>query len=254
MSMHRLLLAIIGAGLLAMSSSPAFANNCSTSLTGSNSTSASGLVGGAQLGYGWQRGSFVYGLETDISAMDLESEMSTVLTSPFTSCFRGTANTKLDVPWYGTFRPRIGWSSGPIQFYGTGGFAYGRVGLNSSLNVSTPSTFVNDQTSSVRAGWVAGGGIEYALRPNVFLNLGYQYVDLGTISLADVTRTDSFLLRQSASAHARFSVVTLGISWRFSPTDTSPQGPWEGAYFGGHIGGAWGNDANADYSAVLLGP
>jgi outer membrane immunogenic protein len=262
--MRRLFLVFIGAGLLAMSSSSALAFPvCDLSFTGSNSTSASSAVGGAQLGYNWQRGSFVYGLETDISAMNLESAInksSSQSSSQIIECFDGpvsvTANTSAEVNWYGTVRGRIGWSSGPILFYGTGGLAYGRVGLNSILNASEPgaSASLNVQTSSVKAGWVAGGGIEYALRPNVFLNLGYQYVDLGTVTVTDtvtVTNPDLITLSQAASAHAQFSVVTFGISWRFSPTDTSPQGPWEGAYFGGHIGGAWGNDTDDHHSVQL---
>jgi len=257
--MRRLSLTIIGVGLLAMSSSSAFAQCAVVRLNGSNSASASGVVGGAQLGYSWQRGSFVYGLETDISAMDFTSEINT--TSTTNACggpVSVTANTNADVNWYGTVRGRLGWSSGPILFYGTGGLAYGRVGLNSTLNASEPgfSAFLNAHTSSVKTGWVAGGGIEYALRPNVFLNLGYQYVDLGTVTVADSNFfTPIFTpitLSQTASAHAQFSVVTFGISWRFSPMDTSPQGPWEGAYFGGHIGGAWGNDTNGNYSVVAF--
>jgi outer membrane immunogenic protein len=197
----------------------------------------------------------VYGLETDISAIDLRSEINT--TSTTNACggpVSVTANTNADVNWYGTFRGRIGWSYGPILFYGTGGLAYGRVGLNSTLNASEPgfSASLNAQTSSVKTGWVAGGGIEYALRPNVFLNLGYQYVDLGTVTVTDPVPAPAITLSQTASAHAQFSVVTFGISWRFAPIDTSPQGPWEGAYFGGHIGGTWGNRTNAAYSGSAL--
>ncbi len=255
--MRRLSLAIIGAGLLAMWSSSAFAQCAVVRLNGSNSASASSAVGGAQLGYSWQRGSFVYGLETDISAIDLPSEINTTSTGNLCGVFpaSATAITNADVNWYGTFRGRIGWSSGPILFYGTGGLAYGRVYLNSILNASEPSSSasLNAQTSSVRAGWVAGGGIEYALRPNVFLNLQYQYVDLGTVTVADPVFTP-ITLSQTASAHAQFSVATFGISWRFSPIDTSPQGPWEGAYFGGHIGGAWGNDTNGNYSVIARLP
>jgi outer membrane immunogenic protein len=160
--MRRLLLAIIGAGLLAMSSSSAFALiTCANSLTVSNSTSGSGVVGGAQLGYNWQRGSFVYGLETDISAMNLESEstgsQNGILCQAGPSSL--TANTDADVNWYGTFRGRLGWSSGPVLFYGTGGLAYGRVALNSSLSVNVRTNDPSASVSSVKAGWVAGGGI-----------------------------------------------------------------------------------------------
>jgi len=37
------------------------------------------------------------------------------------------------------------------------------------------------------------------------------------------------------------------LSWRFSPTNTAPQGAWGGMYAGGHVGGAWGNNASANY-------
>ena len=212
--------------------------------SGSNSDSASSWVAGAHAGYNWQGGAWVYGLEADISAMHLNSDMNTIL--PFTVPIPpATANTNAEVNWYGTFRGRLGWSSGPVLFYGTGGLAYGRVELNSSI--SAGPLFLASQTSSVRAGWVLGAGIEYMWRPNLILNIGYQHVDLGTIDLFSTTPNGS--LTQSASAHARFEVVTAGLSWRFSPTDKAPPGAWEGMYVGGHVGGAWGNSTSASYFA-----
>ncbi len=56
------------------------------------------------------------------------------------------ANTNADVNWYGTFRGRIEWSSGPILFYGTGGLAYGRVELNSSLNATAGKLHLSAST------------------------------------------------------------------------------------------------------------
>ena len=55
------------------------------------------------------------------------------------------------------------------------------------------------------------------------------------------------MLTENLSAHARFSVVTAGLSWRFSSTGVT-SGPWAGWYGGGHVGGAWGNEINASYS------
>jgi len=72
-------------------------------------------------------------------------------------------------------------------------------------------------------------------------------VDLGTVSVAGTNTAFTGLLTQSATAHAHFSVVTVGLSWRFVPTDMAPQGPWEGLYAGGHVGGAWGNRINANF-------
>jgi len=209
----------------------------------SNSASASSWVAGGQVGYNWQRGMWVYGLEADISGMHLNSEMNTLLpVAPPSS-----ANTNADVDWYGTVRGRLGWTSGPVLFYGTGGLAYGRVELNSNISSSVGPRFLSAQTSSVKAGWVLGGGIDYMWLPNVILNLGYQYVDLGSVSVAGVNTAFIGLLTQNATAQARFSVFTVGLSWRFAPTDTAPHTSWGGMYAGGHIGGAWGNSTSANY-------
>jgi len=236
--------AVAGAFLLSVSAASA---QCAVEDNGSNSARGSGWVAGGHAGYNWQQGSWVYGLETDLSGTGLKSSMSGGLTSP-TPCPGDAASTSAKINWYGTARGRLGWTSGNVLFYGTGGLAYGKVDLSSSYSALALST--SAQISSTRAGWVVGAGIEYFLQPNLTLNFGYQYVDLGTISLASST-TDIFstTVSQTASARAAFHVATLGLSWRFSPANTAP---WQGMYVGGHAGGAWGLSTNANYSSIFL--
>jgi outer membrane immunogenic protein len=241
--MRHVLTAAVAAvvALLALPGS-AFAQAPFAAASASNSASASSWVAGGQAGYNWQGGPWVYGLEADLSAMHLKSEMNTLVPAlPAAS----SANTYGDVDWYGTLRGRLGWASGPLLFYGTGGLAYGRVELNSSMTSSVGPRFLNSQTSAVKTGWVAGAGIDYEWRPNLTFNLGYQYVDLGTVSVAGTNTAFTGVLNQTASAHARFSVVTAGLSWRFVPGGTP--GIWDGLYAGGHAGGAWGNRISANF-------
>jgi outer membrane immunogenic protein len=225
---------------------------------GSNSASASSWMAGAQAGYNWQRGSLVYGLEADISGTDLGTDMHTILPrapSP------PMADTSSRVDWYGTVRGRLGWATGPVMVYGTGGLAYGKVNVNSTLtDIFHPSSPLNSQSSSVKAGWVAGFGVEYLWRPNLIVNLGYQYVDLGTTSLIGSTNLGG-PLSQSINARGQFQVVSAGVSWLF-PADgpvavdrprysKAPplvvSEPWKGFYAGGHAGGAWGNRTDGSY-------
>jgi outer membrane immunogenic protein len=236
-------------------SSPSFAQQPRLLVIEESSNTASGLAGGAQGGYNWQNGPAVYGFEADISATDLNDAMRggfRCLTRPC-SFYAPTlsASASSSVGWYGTVRGRLGWAAGPILFYGTGGFAYGKVDLASTFSVVALSSSV--QSTSTRTGWVAGGGIEYMLQQNVMLSLGYQYVDLGTLSLAAGPQSTSCcasFLTQSASAHAQFQVVTLGLSWRFAAADAAgTSNPWQGGYFGGHVGGAWGYKSNATNAA-----
>ncbi|QWG16815.1 outer membrane beta-barrel protein [Bradyrhizobium sediminis] len=242
------------------------------------SANASGWVGGAQFGYNWQRGSLVYGFESDLSAMHLKSE----ITSPpanvfaaglqplFVAPLASPDNTNASIDWYGTVRARLAFAAGSFLFYGTGGLAYGKVDLsqtNSAIPAvtATPLNFVvanlqtSSQTSSTKVGWVAGGGIDYMLNRNLILNFAYQYVDLGSASLTSIPQGPFQPVGSNASVHAQFQVVTVGLSWRFSPPETAvassqkpksgprqlPSNPWEGIYVGGHAGGAWGNETTA---------
>lgn len=233
---------LIVAGVFAFPASSAHAQ-CATP-SGSNSGKASSWVGGGQLGYNWQQGAFVYGLETDLSATGLKTALTGGLGTAG-GCANDAASTNSTIDWYGTTRGRAGWAAGQWLFFGTGGLAYGRVGLNSAYSGFT-SQSTTAQTSSVRAGWVAGAGVEYMLQPNLLLNLSYQYVDLGTVSVASTSGT----LSQTASARAAFSVVSAGVSWRFAATNGP--GPWGGLYLGGHGGGAWGDSTSANYSSGVL--
>jgi outer membrane immunogenic protein len=222
-------------------------------VTGANSATASGFTGGAQAGYSWQNGPLVYGFETDFSAVRLNG-----VTNDRPSCTGfvcqflvppPAATTSSSIDWYGTVRGRLGFAAGPALVYATGGLAYGKVDLSSSFDVAGLS--VISQTSSTKTGWVAGGGIEYLIQPNLALNLGYQYVDLGTVSLPSLptnTACCTGYLMQDAKYHAQFQAVTLGLSWKFGPAATAGAlKPWEGGYLGAHAGGAWGTDMLAHF-------
>ena len=175
---------------------------------GSGSASASSWVGGAQAGYNWQRDWLVYGVEADISGLHLHPQIDTALGGTFPPPVLGSTNSTID--WYGTVRGRAGWSSGPFLLYGTGGLAYGRQDLSSTLTAGAIGLATGAQTLSDRAGWVAGTGISYLWTPNVALNVEYQYVDLGGINLASSTGAALPQLAQSASASGHFQVVPSG--------------------------------------------
>jgi outer membrane immunogenic protein len=249
--------ACLMAAVLGLSGQPAAAGKSIVPVPafGSNTANASSWLAGAHAGYNWQQGAVVYGFETDFQATQLNSSMTGGLTpgSPPGSDFSHTTAT---IDSYGTFRGRLGFTTGQWLFYGTGGVAYGNVNLNSTFSALGVQTF--SQTTEPKIGWVAGVGFEYLLKPNVMLTFGYQYVDLGKVGTSSSAAVFSDLvlltLGQAASAHAQFQAVTVGMSWRFAP-DGSPS-PWAGGYAGGQAGGAWGNNASAVYnsSSVFVGP
>jgi outer membrane immunogenic protein len=76
--------------------------------TATASSTASGLVAGLHGGYNWQRDSFVFGLESDLS----NGPFSTM--SAATAVPAMTAMTSAGVDWYGTVRGRLGFTTGPV--------------------------------------------------------------------------------------------------------------------------------------------
>jgi outer membrane immunogenic protein len=116
---------------------------------------ASGVVGGFQVGYNKQYGTFVIGLETDFDLTSISK----------TDAFGVT--TKL--PWFGTTRGRVGFLVNPsLLFYGTGGVAYGRA------EVSVPGASVKIPG----VGWAVGAGLQYALTPQWSIGAEYLHVEL----------------------------------------------------------------------------
>lgn len=219
-----------------------FAQRVPLTATTTASSTASGIVAGLQGGYNWQRDWLVFGLEGDISNGPF-STMSAATAAPAT-----TATTQTGVNWYGTVRGRLGFTPGPVLIYATGGLAYGNPYLNSSMTMPAVPLSTSAQTSPVNVGWVAGGGIDYMVKSNLVLNFAYQYVNLGSVSLASTATSGGAILTQSVTSRAQFQVFTVGVSFLFSP-DNAPHPAWEGLYAGGHLGGAWGDTTNASYFA-----
>jgi outer membrane immunogenic protein len=131
-----------------------------------------GVVGGFQVGYNKQYGTFVLGLETDFD-----------LTSIKTTNFGVTDK----LPWFGTTRGRVGFLLNPAWLlYATGGVAYGRLeesGFGASVKVSG-------------VGWAAGAGVQYALTPQWSIGAEYLHVELDhVISGGDSIKTNTDLGR-----------------------------------------------------------
>ncbi len=139
----------------------------------SASVHGNGVVGGFQVGYNKQYGTFVLGLETDFDLTSIENTT------------RGLT-TKL--PWFGTTRGRFGFLVNPaLLLYGTGGVAYGRI------EQSVPGA----STKTPGVGWAAGAGVQYAFTPQWSIGAEYLHVELdgpsanvGGISIDTKATTD----------------------------------------------------------------
>lgn len=176
------------------------------------SSKATGIGGGGTLGYNWQNGRFVYGVETDANWASVKGAGSNDFTLFGFIPGNVTSNTSID--WYATVRGRLGYALGDRQQwlpYLTGGYAIGRVSASGSATVSgfQIGTF---NTSQVKSGWVLGGGVEYQLPArNWSVKTEYLHVALGDISGTAQTIGGDV----PVSGKASFDVVRVGLNYRF---------------------------------------
>ncbi len=142
-----------------------------------------GLVGGT-LGYNYQVGQAVFGLEGDIGWSGIEGSAA---------CAGTICETRNN--WLSTVRGRLGYSFDRFMPYVTGGLAVGDI----DTNVAGIGN-----GSDTNAGWTAGGGIEAALNGPWTAKLEYLYVDLG--SGGTVLGSD---------AEFKSHIVRGGLNYRF---------------------------------------
>jgi outer membrane immunogenic protein len=143
-------------------------------------TKPSGVAGGAEAGYNWQSGRFVFGIEGDLEATGADDTF---------------APWKFSNPWFGTVRGRVGYAFNNVLLYGTGGLAFGELRAD---------TFGLSE-SHTTAGWTLGVGAEVGLAQNWTAKIEYLYVDL-----ADA----NFNLTGMSNGY-QFGLVRVGVNYHF---------------------------------------
>lgn len=156
------------------------------------STKPKGFVGGVTLGYNYQTGLWVWGLEGDFDYSGMKGSAD---------CAGGTCETKNS--WFATARGRIGYAGWNNWLpYITGGAAFGDVKATSPFG----------DASKTKVGWTAGAGVEYAMWTNWSVKVEYLYADLGKFDCGTScggpgVTTDNITFKTN--------IVRAGLNYRF---------------------------------------
>ena len=148
------------------------------------------------LGYSWQSGRGVFGIEVDASPA--ARFLSATCVAPSTSC-------QMDVHGFYSVRPRFGWVIDRAMIYGTGGLA---IANWDSTAVNTATGQRLGSISATNFGVAVGAGIELRLTSNLaaraeIMHYGVPGKDLFISGVG--TTTDQF----------QSTAVRAGFSWYF---------------------------------------
>jgi outer membrane immunogenic protein len=141
-----------------------------TPSTGFAARPATAQPSSGSVGYNFQSGNVVLGLEGSLAAANFDGKF-TAPYLPATSAGGWTPNMN----WLGTVTGKVGYSAGEWLPYVKGGFAAADVG--SPLQGAGPIGAFTQGTTAT--GWTAGLGFEYQFSPKLSLGLEYLYTDLG---------------------------------------------------------------------------
>lgn len=161
-----------------------------------------GLIGGT-IGYNWQLGQAVLGVEGDASYAGLKG--STLGIGPL-FCPDGSAASDCTTKLRGmeTLRLRLGYAWDRWMPFVTGGLALGQI-----YGASDPGSV--NYGSTTRAGWTVGGGVEAAFAPHWTAKVEYLYADFGTADSLFIRNPGAFPFDVSLKTN----IVRVGVNYKF---------------------------------------
>ncbi|WP_024881778.1 carbohydrate porin [Methylosinus sp. LW3] len=174
---------------------------------------------GAQAGYNWQYGNWVYGIETELSFLDGRRGPIGAFPAPPVYWLRGVGSYTLTADpsgaYFGSLRGRLGFAVDRMLFYATGGVASGgwRGASTLTLNGGAPgNVFTSGLSASSRTKYLFGAGVEYALASNWSARAEYLFLNQSHNSeVFDNGSAFDYASQRWAESH----ILRFGMSYRF---------------------------------------
>jgi outer membrane immunogenic protein len=185
--------------------------------TGGND-SETAFIGGGQIGFNWQAGGWVFGIEGDFSATS--AERTFVCCGPLAPGLIFVPGDTITVSndWQASVRGRLGFAWDRFLVYGTGGVAFANLEATVALVPGGAFPGFFGTADDTLTGWTAGAGIEFGLWDNWSLGVEYRFTsfDAGDLSLGNVP----IILTPGAPLRGSFELetheVTARLNYRFS--------------------------------------
>ncbi|WOH63081.1 porin family protein [Bradyrhizobium sp. BWA-3-5] len=174
-----------------------------------------GLAGGT-VGYNWQFGRGLVGIEADFDWADIRDSRFIDLPAAGPTV-RTSASQNID--FFGTVRGRLGGlATDQLLLFVTGGLAYANVKSNANVDefFGIGRQF-RASADEIRYGWTVGAGAEWKFAPNWSIKGEYLYYDLGSHTIrGNQTNPVNGVDFATYSFNTRGSIARAGINYQFS--------------------------------------
>ena len=161
----------------------------------------SGWLGGVQLGYNYQIGAFVLGVEGEYSWSGIKQDTPDPLGL-------GGGNSSFKNDYFATAAARFGYAWDRTLVYGKVGAAWTRDKFDITDGVGGFGNGTFDRT-----GFLLGAGVEYAFWNNFSAKIEYNYLHFGSIT--EMLTTGGGLTATVPSVKLDSHLLKVGLNYRF---------------------------------------
>jgi outer membrane immunogenic protein len=170
--------------------------------------SKSGFLGGGQIGYNWESGWAVFGVQGDIAGLDVKGT---------TPCLALGASCTAKSDWLSTVTGRFGGVvADRTLVYVKGGAAW----MHTDHTLSFPVGFGGPAGASVSSstttfGWLLGLGAEYAFSPNWSAFIEYNYIEFDKKNMALDFSGFGAPAILNVDVTNKLSIAKVGVNYKF---------------------------------------
>ena len=168
--------------------------------------SSTGGIAGGEVGYNWQSGNYIVGIESDLFWSGIKGNDANQFIA---GDFPGVTATDADNwRWGGTLRARGGFTIDRWLMFFTGGYAFGNIQHTNTDPVNGVDKF------NVNAnGLTAGAGFAYAITNNIVGKFEYRYYNFNGYNRPGNPLTPNGQIPYTTESS--YSVVTIGLDFKF---------------------------------------
>jgi outer membrane immunogenic protein len=162
----------------------------------------SGGVAGGQIGYRWQTGAWVFGLEGQGDWADLRGSNPSLINL-------GTINrSRMDA--FGLFTGQVGYAWNTVLLYAKGGAA---VVADRNDILATNGLILATSSGDNRWGGTVGAGVEFSFAPNWSAGVEYDHLFIGNNNTTFTTTTGTFFSTDRIRGDADLVTVRVNYRW-----------------------------------------